>query len=56
MIRHPGGARSQPRFPSADGGADRRTRGAHFVPNRWPKAWKRPQPAVAASGFDPFKW
>jgi hypothetical protein len=37
-----------------DGEARGRTRGAHFVPSCRLKARKRPQPAVAASGFDPF--
>jgi hypothetical protein len=35
--------------------AARRTCGARFVPTPSLRAHKRPQPAVAASGFDPFK-
>jgi hypothetical protein len=40
---------------AADAEAARRTRVAHFVPTPSIQAQKRPQPAVAASSFDPFK-
>lgn len=40
----------------SDGARCRRTRGAHSVSTSASHAQqKRPQPAVAASGFDPFK-
>jgi hypothetical protein len=40
---------------SADGAEAGRTFGARFVPRLLRESEKRPQPAVAASGFDPFK-
>jgi hypothetical protein len=40
---------------AADGRASGRTRGARFVATPSSGTEKRPQPAVAASGFDPFK-
>jgi hypothetical protein len=40
---------------AADGLACVRARGAHFEPKASSGTQKRPQPAVAASGFDPFK-
>jgi hypothetical protein len=43
------------RFHSADAEAAGRINGAQFVPIPSTEARKRPQPAVAASGFDPFK-
>lgn len=42
-------------FHPADGEAALRTCGARFVPFPSTEAQKRLQPAVAASGFDPFK-
>ncbi|HET9185104.1 MAG TPA: hypothetical protein VFN82_03080 [Solirubrobacterales bacterium] len=38
-----------------EAGGSRRTCGARFVPNPSRGKEKGPQPAVAASGFDPFK-
>jgi hypothetical protein len=44
------------RSHTADAEAAGRTCGARFVPIEWQQAHeKRPQPAVAASSFDPFK-
>jgi hypothetical protein len=41
--------------PCTDGLVRDRTCGARFAPKASTGAQKRPQPAVAASGFDPFK-